>query len=83
MSEVEVVRDETLQVLWVAVEEARGEPGTYLSRARIMEQTNIIDLGEFSKVAHYLAGQGLIAEGVRGVADEHFSYKDPASHRRL
>jgi hypothetical protein len=29
-----------------------------------MEQTNITDLGEFSRVAHYLAGRGLIAEGV-------------------
>jgi len=37
VSEVEVVRDEALQVLWLAVEEARGEPGTYVSRARVME----------------------------------------------
>ena len=64
MSEAEVMRNEALRVLRVAVEEARGEPGTYVSRARVMEQTKITDLGEFSKIAHYLAGQGLIAEGV-------------------
>ncbi len=64
MSEAEVMRDKALRVLRAAVEEARGEPGTYVSRARVMEQTNITDLGEFSRVAHYLAGRGLIAEGV-------------------
>jgi len=64
MSEAEVSRDEALRVLRVAVEEARVEPGTYVSRARVMEQTKITNLGEFSKIAHYLAGQGLITEGV-------------------
>jgi hypothetical protein len=64
MSEAEVMRDKALRVLRAAVEEARGEPGTYVSRARVMEQTKITNLGEFSKIAHYLAGQGLIAEGV-------------------
>ena len=64
MSEVESTRDEALRVLRVAVEEARGAPGTYVSRARIMEQTNITDLADFSRIAHYLAGQGFIAEGV-------------------
>jgi hypothetical protein len=64
MSEAEVMRDKALRVLRAAVEEARGEPGTYVSRARVMEQTNITDLGEYSRIAHYLAGRGLIAEGV-------------------
>ena len=64
MSEAEVSRDEALRVLRVAMEEARVEPGTHVSRARVMEQTKITNLGEFSKIAHYLAGQGLIAEGV-------------------
>jgi len=64
MSEAEMMRDEALRALRVAVEEARVEPGTYVSRARIMEQTNIPDLEEFSRIAHYLAGQGLITEGV-------------------
>ena len=64
MSEAEMMRDEALRALRVAVEEARGEPGTYVSRARVMEQTNIPDLEEFSRIAHYLAGQGLITEGV-------------------
>ena len=59
-----MMRDEALRALRVAVEEAKGVPGTYVSHARVMEQTNIPDLGEFSKIAHYLAGQGLIAEGV-------------------
>jgi len=64
MSEADVIRDKALRVLRAAVEEARGEPGTYVSRARVMEQTNITDLGEFWRIAHYLAGRGLIAEGV-------------------
>lgn len=64
MSEAELMRDKAIRVLRTAVEEARGEPGTYVSRARVMEQTNIADLGEFSRIGHYLAGQGLIAEGV-------------------
>ena len=64
MSEAEMMRDEALRVLRAAVEEAKGELGTYVSRARVMEQTNNRDLGEFSKIAHYLAGQGLLAEGV-------------------
>ena len=29
-----------------------------------MAQTNIMDLAKFLRIAHYLAGQGLIAEGV-------------------
>jgi hypothetical protein len=41
MSEAEVSRDEALRVLRVAVEEARVEPGTHVSRARVMEQTKI------------------------------------------
>jgi hypothetical protein len=64
MSEDEAIRDEALRVLRAAVEEAKGEPGTYVSRARVMEQTHITDLGEFSRIAHHLAGRGLIAEGV-------------------
>ena len=64
MSEAERAREEALRVLRVAVEEARGEPGVYVSRARVMEQTNITDLGRFYRIARYLAGQELIAEGV-------------------
>ncbi len=64
MSEAEVMRDEALRVLRAAVEEARGEPGTYVARARVMEQTGIAGLEEFSRIAHYLDGRGWIAEGV-------------------
>jgi len=41
-----MMRDEALRALRVAVEEAKGVPGTYVSHARVMEQTNIPDLGE-------------------------------------
>jgi hypothetical protein len=64
MSEAEVMRDEILRILRGVVEEASGEPGTYVSWARVMAQTNIMDLAKFLRIAHYLAGQGLIAEGV-------------------
>ena len=64
MSEAEAMPDKALRVLQVAVAEARGEPGRYVSRARVMQQTNISDLQEFSRIAEYLDEQGFIAEGV-------------------
>ena len=64
MSEADVMRDKALRVLQVAVAEARGEPGTYVSRARIMQQTNISNLQEFLRIAEFLDEQGFIAEGV-------------------
>jgi hypothetical protein len=53
-----------LSVLRAAVTDAGGDPGVYVSRARIMEQTGITDLEEFVRVAEYLAERGFIAEGV-------------------
>ena len=64
MSEEGAIPEKALRVLRVAVEEARGEPGTYVSRARTMEQTNISGAEEFEKVAGYLARRGFITEGV-------------------
>ena len=64
MSEEGAIQEKALRVLQVAVEEARGEPGTYVSRARIMEQTNFSGVDEFEKVARYLARRGFITEGV-------------------
>ena len=64
MSEVGEIPDEARRVLQAAVEEARGEPGVYVSRARVMQQTNILDVEEFRRIAEYLAGRGFIAEGV-------------------
>jgi hypothetical protein len=64
VSEEGEIQEKALRVLQVAVEEARGEPGTYVSRARTMEQTNISGVEEFENVAGYLARRGFITEGV-------------------
>jgi hypothetical protein len=53
-----------LSVLRAAVADAGGDPGVYVSRARVMEQTGITDLEEFVRMAEYLAERGFIAEGV-------------------
>ena len=50
-------------MLRAAVEEARGEPGTYVTRARVLGQTNTADLEEFTRIARHLAERGFIAEG--------------------
>ena len=63
MSEARAMPERALRVLQVAVADARGEPGVYVSRARVMEQTNIFDLAEFLEIAEYLAGRGFITEG--------------------
>ena len=64
MSEVRAMPERALRVLRAAIAEARGEPGEYVSRARVMEQTNISDPAEFLEIAEYLAGRGFITEGV-------------------
>ena len=53
-----------LSVLRAAVADAGVDPGVYVSRARVMEQTGITDLEEFVRMAQYLAERGFIAEGV-------------------
>src|SRR3954452_22487456 len=60
-SEAEAMRDEGLRVLRVAVEEARSEPWTYLALA--LWSRRIYRTWEV-RIVHYLAGQGLIVEGV-------------------
>ena len=64
MSEAEAIREKAFQVLQVAVVEAGDELETYVSRARVMQQTNISDVGEFRAIAEYLARRGFITEGV-------------------
>ena len=63
MSEAGEMRERAHRVLRAAVVEARGEPGVYVSRDRIMQQTNICDPEEFLGIAEHLAGRGFIAEG--------------------
>ena len=53
-----------LRVLQAAVADAGGNPGVYVSRARVMQQAEVPDLEEFLQIAEYLAGRGFIAEGV-------------------
>jgi hypothetical protein len=53
-----------LLVLQAAVADAGGDPGVYVSRARVMEQTAIVDVEEFVGVAEYLAERGFIDGGV-------------------
>lgn len=64
MSEGGEMQEKALRVLQAAVVEAQGEPGVYVSRARVMQQTNLSDLDEFLRIAECLAGQGFITEGV-------------------
>jgi hypothetical protein len=56
--------EKALEVLRAAVEDARGQPGVYVSRAQVMEQGEVSELEEFVRIAEYLAGRGFIAEGV-------------------
>ena len=63
MSEVGEIREKAHRVLRAAVVEAGGEPGVYVSRDRVMQQTNISDLEEFLGIAEHLAERGFVAEG--------------------
>src|SRR5919112_186030 len=56
--------EKALHILRAAVADARGEPGVYVSRARVMEQTGVSDLEEFERIAEGLAERGFINEGV-------------------
>jgi hypothetical protein len=53
-----------LHILRAAVKDAGDEPGVYVSRARVMEQTGVSDLEEFERIAENLAERGFIDEGV-------------------
>ena len=56
--------EKALEVLRAAVEDARGQPGVYVSRTQVMQQAEVSELEEFVRIAEYLAGRGFIAEGV-------------------
>ncbi len=63
MSEVGEIREKAHRVLRAAVVEAGGEPGVYVSRDRVMQQTNISDPEEFLGIAEHLAEHGFVTEG--------------------
>ncbi len=56
--------ENALHILRAAVADARDEPGVYVSRAQVMEQTGVRDLEEFERIAEDLAERGFIDEGV-------------------
>jgi hypothetical protein len=62
--ETGALSEKALHILRAAVADARGEPGVYVSRARVMEQTGVSDLEEFERIAEGLAERGFIDEGV-------------------
>ncbi len=62
-SEAEEMREKAHRVLRAAVVEAGGEPGVYVSRDRVMQQTNVFDPDEFLGIARHLAERGFVAEG--------------------
>ena len=62
--ETGAISEKTLQILRAAVADAGDEPGVYVSRAQVMEQTSVSDLEEFERIAEDLAEQGFIDEGV-------------------
>jgi hypothetical protein len=64
VSQAGAMHERAFRILQAAVEEAKDEPGVYVSRARVMQQSNISDLGEFLAAAEYLDRRGLISEGV-------------------
>ena len=49
-----------LRVLLAAVADAAGNPGVYVSRARVMQQAEVLDLEEFLQIVEYLAGRGFM-----------------------
>ncbi len=63
VSEAGKMQGKAHRVLQAAVVEARGEPGVYVSRDRVMQQTNVSDPEEFLRIAEYLAERGFVAEG--------------------
>lgn len=64
MSEAAAIQEKALRVLRAAVLDAGSEPGTHVSRARVMQEAGISDPGEFVRIARYLAERRLIDEGV-------------------
>jgi hypothetical protein len=62
--EAGAMSEKALHILRAAVADAGDEPGVYVSRARVMEQTGVGDLEEFERIAQDLAERGFIDEGV-------------------
>ena len=62
--ETGAMSEKALHTLRAAVADAGDEPGVYVSRARVMEQTGVSDLEEFERIAEELAERGFIDEGV-------------------
>ena len=62
--ETGALSEKALHILRAAVADAGDEPGVYVSRAQVMEQTSVSDLEEFERIAEDLAERGFIDEGV-------------------
>src|SRR5215212_11827992 len=62
--ETGAISEKALHILRAAVADAGDEPGVYVSRAQVMEQTGVCDLEEFERIAEDLAERGIIDEGV-------------------
>src|SRR5215210_5981411 len=62
--ETGAMSEKALHILRAAVADVGDEPGVYVSRAQVMEQTSVSDLQEFERIAEDLAERGFIDEGV-------------------
>jgi hypothetical protein len=62
--ETGAMSEKALHIIRAAVADAGDEPGVYVSRARVMEQTGVSDLEEFERIAEDLDERGFIDEGV-------------------
>ena len=54
VSEIEAMPEKGLRVLQAAVVDAGGNPGVYVSLARVMQQAEVPDLEELLQIAEYL-----------------------------
>ena len=58
----EVPRETARRLLQAAAVEAFGRPGAYVTKGRVMQRANMVDLESFRKMAEYLEERGWIAE---------------------
>ena len=58
----EVPRETARRVLQAAAVEAFGRSGAYVTRDRVMQRANMVDLGTFTAIAGYLQERGWIAQ---------------------
>ena len=54
VSEIGAMPEKGLRVLQAAVVDAGGNPGVYVSLARVMQQAEVPDLEELLQIAEYL-----------------------------